>query len=330
MKLITLTGASACGKDSLLNKVLESNKNIKPIISVTTRPKREGEKDGVEYKFISLEELKELYNNEELIEIREYNTEHGVWYYGITKDSIDIDSDDNIWIGTDLGINKISKDYQIIVIEGYIIGFLKKDILYITPKVRYITDKNVDTSLILSLIESKKIKYPKLSDINLNNGDYYCFDLENELVSGVFIKNGNYYHLLLTETEKLNSDHYPIKYGSVSNYVHDLLKPKDVEVIDTDYLILKSYPLNFIFKQMFKKYCYDNPNNINKEDFMKYYSKILTKSPTNFKNINWRTFDLEETIINQDEFEKFISKYIINEELYYNIIQEDYNLDVFS
>lgn len=94
MKLITLTGTSACGKDSLLNKVLESNKNIKPIISVTTRPKREGETDGVEYKFITLEELTELYNNEELIEIREYNTKHGVWYYGITKDSIDVDSDD--------------------------------------------------------------------------------------------------------------------------------------------------------------------------------------------------------------------------------------------
>lgn len=94
MKLITLTGTSACGKDSLLNKVLESNKNIKPIISVTTRPKREGETDGVEYKFITLEELTELYNNEELIEIREYNTKHGMWYYGITKDSIDVDSDD--------------------------------------------------------------------------------------------------------------------------------------------------------------------------------------------------------------------------------------------
>ena len=94
MKLITLIGTSACGKDSLLNKVLESNKNIKPIISVTTRPKWEGETDGVEYKFITLEELTELYNNEELIEIREYNTKHGMWYYGITKDSIDVDSDD--------------------------------------------------------------------------------------------------------------------------------------------------------------------------------------------------------------------------------------------
>lgn len=227
-------------------------------------------------------------------------------------------------------LNKISKDYQIIVVDGYIVGFLKKDVLYITPKVRYITDKNIDTSLILSLIESKKIKYPKLSDINLNNGDCYCFDLENELVCGVFIKNGNNYHLVLTETEKLNTNHYPIKYGSVSNYVYDLLKPKNREIIDTDYLILKSYPLNFIFKQMFKKYCYDNPNNINKDDFIKYYSKILSKSPTNFKNINWRTFDLEKTIINQDEFEKFISKYIINEELYYSILQDEYALDVLS
>ena len=79
-----------------------------------------------------------------------------------------------------------------------------------------------------------------------------------------------------------------------------------------------------------KKYCYDNPNNINKDDFIKYYSKILSKSPTNFKNINWRTFDLEKTIINQSEFEKFISKYIINEELYYSILQDEYALDVLS
>lgn len=227
-------------------------------------------------------------------------------------------------------LNKISKDYQMINVDGYIVGFLKKDVLYITPKVRYITDKNIDTSLILSLIESKKIKYPKLSDINITNHDCYCFDLENELVCGVFIKIGNNYHLVLTETEKLNTNHYPIKYGSVSNYVYDLLKPKNREIIDTDYLILKSYPLNFIFKQMFKKYCYDNPNNINKDDFIKYYSKILSKSPTNFKNINWRTFDLEKTIINQSEFEKFISKYIINEELYYSILQDEYALDVLS
>lgn len=94
MKLITLTGASASGKDSLLNKVLKSNKKIKPIISVTTRPKREGETDGVEYKFITLDELTELYNNNELIEMREYHTENGVWYYGITKDSMDENSDD--------------------------------------------------------------------------------------------------------------------------------------------------------------------------------------------------------------------------------------------
>ena len=91
MKLITLTGASASGKDFLLNKVLESNKDIKPIISFTTRPQREGEVDGVEYNFITLEQLTELYNNDKVVE---YNTIHGVWYYGITKDSINTDGND--------------------------------------------------------------------------------------------------------------------------------------------------------------------------------------------------------------------------------------------
>lgn len=225
-------------------------------------------------------------------------------------------------------LNKLSKDYQIVAVNGYIIGFLKKDILYIVPKIRYITNKSVDVNLILSLINSKKIKYPKITDINIDNTDCYCFELEEELVCGIYIKINNYYHLVLTEPEKLNTSHYPIKYGNATNYLQDLLKPKDYEIVDQNYLMLKAYPLEFIFKQMFKKYCYNNPNNINKEDFIKYYSKIITNSSTNLKIVNWRTFDLEETIINREEFEKFISKHIINEELYYSILQNEYSLNV--
>ena len=69
MKIITLTGASASGKDLLLKEVVKDNGNIKPIVSVTTRPKREGEEDGVDYKFISFEEFKELFENDELIDL---------------------------------------------------------------------------------------------------------------------------------------------------------------------------------------------------------------------------------------------------------------------
>lgn len=94
MKIITLTGASASGKDFLLKEILRENEHVKPIVSITTRPKRDGEEDGVEYNFITLEEFEDVYRNDGLIEIRQYNTVDGVWYYGVTKSSIDVHSDD--------------------------------------------------------------------------------------------------------------------------------------------------------------------------------------------------------------------------------------------
>lgn len=94
MKLITITGASASGKDSILKELLGKHENVKPIVSVTTRPKRDGEVDGVEYKFITFEEFKELYEAQKLAQLREYSTVEGMWYYGIAKDDIDIESDD--------------------------------------------------------------------------------------------------------------------------------------------------------------------------------------------------------------------------------------------
>ncbi len=97
MKIITLTGASASGKDRLLKELIENNEKIKPVISVTTRPPREGEEDGVQYKFIKIEELQKLFDNEEIIEYREYETVEGYWYYAITKDSIDVNSD-NVYV----------------------------------------------------------------------------------------------------------------------------------------------------------------------------------------------------------------------------------------
>lgn len=92
-KIITLTGASASGKDSLLKALLGRNKDMKPAVSVTTRPMRQGEVNGVDYHFITPEELQKISDADGLIEVRHYNTENGVWYYGLTKDSIDLESD---------------------------------------------------------------------------------------------------------------------------------------------------------------------------------------------------------------------------------------------
>lgn len=101
-KIITLTGMSACGKDTILKEVIKLAKiqkleNIKPIISFTTRPPRQGEKQGKEYNFISHKEFIEKLNKNDFIEYREYKTQFGDWLYGIDKTTIDINSN-NIYI----------------------------------------------------------------------------------------------------------------------------------------------------------------------------------------------------------------------------------------
>jgi len=96
IRLITLTGVTASGKDTLLKEVCKVNKDLIPIISWTTRPKREGETEGVEYHFVSKEEFLKEYNKEghgDFVEAREYNTKSGKYYYGVNKNSIDLTKD---------------------------------------------------------------------------------------------------------------------------------------------------------------------------------------------------------------------------------------------
>lgn len=97
MKLITLTSCSASGKDTILNRVLNETKAL-PIISTTNRPMRNGEIQGREYNFVSKEEAERLMFDGLFLEYRSYHVANGdKWIYGITKDSIDVDSD-NIYI----------------------------------------------------------------------------------------------------------------------------------------------------------------------------------------------------------------------------------------
>ncbi|MDD6753039.1 MAG: guanylate kinase [Prevotella sp.] len=51
MKLITITGPSGAGKDTVARMLSEMG-GYKVLCSYTTRPKREGEIDGVEYHFV--------------------------------------------------------------------------------------------------------------------------------------------------------------------------------------------------------------------------------------------------------------------------------------
>lgn len=79
-KLIVLSGHSGGGKTSLMRQIMKNE-----VVSFTTRKPRQGEIDGVDYKFISLEKFNELKEKGKLIEQVEYSGN----YYGIDQEEFE-------------------------------------------------------------------------------------------------------------------------------------------------------------------------------------------------------------------------------------------------
>ena len=81
-KLFYVIGKSATGKDTIFQKLLENESlDLKPLVLYTTRPMRAGEEQGVQYHFTDEAGLTELQNAGKVIELRAYDTVHGVWKY---------------------------------------------------------------------------------------------------------------------------------------------------------------------------------------------------------------------------------------------------------
>ena len=99
-KIFYFMGKSASGKDTIFKQIKERMPDLKTIVIYTTRPIREGEQEGVEYYFVDEKRLAEFEAQGKVIELRAYNTVHGVWKY-FTVDDGQFDGDENyIAIGT--------------------------------------------------------------------------------------------------------------------------------------------------------------------------------------------------------------------------------------
>ena len=96
MQITVILGKSASGKDFIMNKLVKEY-GFKRVISHTTRPIRNGETNGKEYYFISLDKFLNMSLKDNFIECREYNTQQGLWYYGLSKHEIDL-TDDNKYV----------------------------------------------------------------------------------------------------------------------------------------------------------------------------------------------------------------------------------------
>jgi guanylate kinase len=82
--VIVLSGPSGVGKDTVLKKMKSKKRLFHYVVTVTTRPRREEEKDDVDYHFLSQQGFQQMFNKGELLE---WANVYGS-YYGVPKKEV--------------------------------------------------------------------------------------------------------------------------------------------------------------------------------------------------------------------------------------------------
>lgn len=106
IKLVAIIGEAGSGKDTLLNALLNEDKEDKyhRIVSYTTRRPRANEINGKDYFFINSEEFTDLILQDKILEATVFND----WVYGTGLESIDKDKI-NIGVFNPEGIETLSE-----------------------------------------------------------------------------------------------------------------------------------------------------------------------------------------------------------------------------
>ncbi len=90
-KLFCLLGKSGAGKDTVFHALMAMPLGLRPVVGYTTRPRRDGEQEGVAYHFVTEETFSAFRAAGKLIEERGYQTVRGLWRYATVDDgSIDL------------------------------------------------------------------------------------------------------------------------------------------------------------------------------------------------------------------------------------------------
>lgn len=75
--VIVLSGPSGVGKDAVLARLKESDYPLEFIVTITTRPRRVKEQNGVDYRFIPETKFRQMIENKDLLE---WANVYGNWY----------------------------------------------------------------------------------------------------------------------------------------------------------------------------------------------------------------------------------------------------------
>jgi guanylate kinase len=83
--LLILSSPSGAGKSTLTQTLVREDASIKLSVSVTTRPKRQSEIEGVHYRFITPADFEKMCARDELLEFAEVHGNH----YGTPREAVE-------------------------------------------------------------------------------------------------------------------------------------------------------------------------------------------------------------------------------------------------
>ena len=83
--LFVVSGPSGTGKDTVVASLLKKHPEIQHTVSATTRAPREGEKDGINYHFMTVADFEDHLAHDQIVE----HTKYCENYYGTLREEVD-------------------------------------------------------------------------------------------------------------------------------------------------------------------------------------------------------------------------------------------------
>ena len=116
VKVIALFGKAGSGKDTILHALVNKFPDrYNEIVSCTTRPPREGEQEGVNYYFLTVDQFTEKVLNGDMLEATEFNN----WHYGTALSSLSTEKI-NVGVFNPEGIRCLMEDNFVDLIAYYV------------------------------------------------------------------------------------------------------------------------------------------------------------------------------------------------------------------
>ncbi len=109
-KIIVIVAPSGTGKSTLINRLMDEISILKWSVSCTTRPKRAGETEGIDYFYITVKDFEKRIENNEFIEYAKVHSN----YYGTSKAFVEqgLERGDNLLFDLDVqGCDQIKEIY---------------------------------------------------------------------------------------------------------------------------------------------------------------------------------------------------------------------------